>query len=196
MKQQCNFRNNSNAEITPFIPILAGWNLHMWQTLSHQRWDTWPTNCTPKDAHASVLGGGLTSGTPHARHVCTRFELWCRPFHSSLLASFFLPFGVAMKGIHSTQLHCHISFLSFVQFTTCFFLSIWEWLLDSHKRQLFCLHIQHATHCLFEQQTPVNSSKAAVCRFYLSISLHSHQKNTPHVRGFRSLVKVESTYWG
>ena len=31
-----------------------------------------------------------TSGTPHARHVCTSFELWGRLFCSSLLVSFFL----------------------------------------------------------------------------------------------------------
>ena len=46
--------------------------------------------------------------------------------------------------------------------------------LDSCERQLFCLRIQHATHCLFEQQTSVGSSEAAVCRFCLSISLHTH----------------------
>ena len=27
VKQQCNNQNNNNAEITPFIPVLAGWNL-------------------------------------------------------------------------------------------------------------------------------------------------------------------------
>ena len=62
-----------------------------------------------------------TSGTPHARHVRACFELWGRPFCSSFL-SFFLPFGVAMKEIHSTQLCCHISFLSFIWLTTCFFI--------------------------------------------------------------------------
>ena len=53
-----------------------------------------------------------TSGTSHTRHACVRLELWGRPFRLSLLASFFLPFGVAMKGTHSTQLRCHISLLS------------------------------------------------------------------------------------
>ena len=152
------------------IPVLAVQNLHISQTPSQQRRDAWPTNCTPKDAHASVFF--YTSSTPHARHIRTRFELWGRPFCSSLLASFCLPFGVATKGIYSTQLHCHISFLSFVWLTTCF-LPSQGWLLDSCKCRLFCLHIQYATHCLFEQRTPVSSSEAAVCRFCLSISLQS-----------------------
>ena len=39
----------------------------------------------------------------------TRSQLWGWPF----IASFFLPFGVVLKGIQSTQLHCHILFLSF-----------------------------------------------------------------------------------
>ena len=66
-----------------------------------------------------------TSGIPHARHVHAHFELWGRPFCSSLLASFFLHsfihFDVAMKGIYSTQLHCHISFLSFIWLTPVFY---------------------------------------------------------------------------
>ena len=37
-----------------------------------------------------------TSDTPHTRHICAHFELWSRPFCSSLLASFFLPFGIAI----------------------------------------------------------------------------------------------------
>ena len=98
-----------------------------------------------------------TSSTPHARHIRARFELCGRPFRSSLLASFFLPFGVAMKEIHSTQLRCHISFLSFVWLTTFFFfLTSRGRLLDSRKRRLFCLHIQHITRCLFERRTPVS----------------------------------------
>ena len=39
-----------------------------------------------------------------------------------LVTSFFLSFCVAMKAIQFTQLHCHISFLSFVWLTTCFFI--------------------------------------------------------------------------
>ena len=80
------------------------------------------------------------------------FEVGHFTCHFLLLPCFlpsFLPFGVAMKGIHSTQLRCHISFLLFVWLTTCF-LSSRGRLLDSHKHRLFCLHIQHATHCLFE----------------------------------------------
>ena len=46
---------NNNAEIIPFIPVLASRNLHMSQTPSHQRLDAWPTNCTPKDAQASFF---------------------------------------------------------------------------------------------------------------------------------------------
>ena len=42
----------------------------------------------------------------------------------------FLSSGVAMKGIKFTQLHCHIWFLCFIQFTTCF-LSSRGRLLDS-----------------------------------------------------------------
>ena len=75
-----------------------------------------------------------------------------------------------MKGIHSTQLCCHISFLSFLRLTNCFFSSRGR-LQDSRKRRLFCLHIQHTTRCLFERRTPVSSSEAAVCEFCLSISL-------------------------
>ena len=36
----------------------------------------------------------------------------------------------------------------------------------------FPYNMQHATHCLFEWQTPVGSSEAAVCWFCLSILLH------------------------
>ena len=113
------------------------------------------------------------SGTPHARHIRTLWNFEVGPFiRHFLLLSFFLSFDVAMKGIQSTQLHCHISFLSFVRLTTCFFLSCWGWLLDSRKLRLFCLHIQHAIRYLFEWRIPVGSSEAAVCRFCLSISLH------------------------
>ena len=41
---KCNNINNNNIEITPFILVLAGRNLHMSQTPSHQRQDTWRTN--------------------------------------------------------------------------------------------------------------------------------------------------------
>ena len=84
----------------------------------------------------------------------------------------FLSFFVAMKGIQFTQLRCHISFFLFIQFTTCFLCSHGR-LLNSCKHQLFCLHIQHTSHCLFEQRIPVGSSETTFCRFCLSISLHS-----------------------
>ena len=61
----------------------------------------------------------------------------------------FLSFGVAMKEIQFTQLHCHISFLLFTQLTTCF-LSSCRQLLNSCKCWLFHLHIQHDTRCLFK----------------------------------------------
>ena len=61
----------------------------MSQTLSHQRWDAWHTNCTHKDAHASIFFFCI-SGIPHARHIHAHFEFWGWPFHLSLLASFFL----------------------------------------------------------------------------------------------------------
>ena len=38
-----------------------------------------------------------TPGTPHTRHIHTRFELWGGQFRSSLLASFFLPLGLLWK---------------------------------------------------------------------------------------------------
>ena len=117
----------------------------------------------------------FSSSTPYARHICPCFELWGRPFHLSLFASFFppsfLPSGLTMKGTHSTQLRCHILFLSFFQLTTCFFIQLGR-LLDSCKRQLF-LHIQHVTHCLFEWRNPVSSSEAAFCRFCFLILPHT-----------------------
>ena len=123
------------------------------------------------------------------RHVCTQFNpsivkvipWYLRPDAPVIYTGAFLIwqfgrgpicniFGVAMKGIHSTQLRCHISFLSFVPLTTRFSSSRGR-LLDSRKRRLFCMHTQHATRCLFERRTLVGSSEAAVCGFCLSISL-------------------------
>ena len=46
---------NNNAEIIHFIPVQSRRILHMSQTTSHQRWDSWPTNCIPNDAHTSVF---------------------------------------------------------------------------------------------------------------------------------------------
>ena len=145
----------------------------MSQTPSHLRWDAWPTNCISNNPHASIFF--YTSSTPHAKHICTSLELWDRPFCLSLLA-FFHFFGVAMKGIQFTQLCCHILFLLFARIITCF-LSNRGRLLDSRKCWLYCQHIQHATRCLFEQWTLVGSLEAAVCGFYLSISLHDIKVN-------------------
>ena len=170
--------NNNNAEITHFIPVLAGRNLYMSQTPSHQRWDAWPKNCSPKDTHTSVFSILPALHTKDTFTLVLNFEVshFICPF---LLLSFFLPFGVAMKGIQFTQLRCHISFLSFIQLTTCF-LSSRGRLLDLRKRRLFCLHIQHSNSCLFERRTLFGSSEAAVCEFCLfsftTISVHSEQE--------------------
>ena len=97
-----------NTEITPFIPVLAGRNLHTSQIPSHQRRDVWLTNGTPKDAHALLLF--YTSGTPHARHSRS---FWTLREAISLVTSCFLPFGVAMKGIpHSFLVIFYFSRLS------------------------------------------------------------------------------------
>ena len=117
------------------------------------------------------------------RLSCFRFSVFPILYTQNTFASFsnfkvghfarhflFLSFGVAMKGIQFTQLRCHISFLSFTRLNTCF-LSRRGRLLNSRKRRLFCLLIQHATRCLFERRTPVDSSESAVCGFCLSILL-------------------------
>ena len=161
--------NNNNAEITPFISVLVSWNLHMSQTPVPPEIIRVTYKLHPQ-GRSCFCFFFYTSGTPHARHIRTHFELWGGPFRSSLFASFFLLFGVAMKGIHSTQLRFHISFISFIRLTTCF-LSSRGWLLDSRERRLFCLHIHHASHCLFEQWTLVCSLEAVVCVFCLSILL-------------------------
>ena len=137
-----------------------------------------------------------TSGTPHARHIALvlTFEVGHFACHF-LLLSFFLPLDIAMKGIHSTQLHCHISFLLFIQLTTCF-LSRRGQLLDSHKCRLFCLHIQYATHCLFEWWTPVSLSEATVCGFCLSISLHLDTGDPCLLEDFIIRDILSSGCWG
>ena len=80
--------NNNNAEITSFIPVLAGWNLHMSQTLSHQRHDTRPTNCTPKDAHASVFFLYFQYSTRKTFVLVLNFEVG-HFAHRFMLLSFF-----------------------------------------------------------------------------------------------------------
>ena len=105
--------NNNNAKVTPYIPVLAGRNLHMSQALSHQRWDRWSTNCIPKDTHASIFF--YTSGTPHARHIRTHFELLGRLFRSSLLAYIFLPsFLLVLLLSHFISLICSAHLLFFI----------------------------------------------------------------------------------
>ena len=158
--------NNYNAEITPFTPGLAGRNLHMSKAPSLQRRDAGPINCFSKEAHAS--GFLYTSGSPHARHIRAHFELWGRPFRSSLLASFFFfPFGVAMKEVQSTQLFCHILFLSFVRLTTCFYYPAVDgyWIYVNVSCSV-CIYSTHTCY-LFKRRTPVGSSEAAVCVFCL-----------------------------
>ena len=141
-----------NATITTMLRLLLWYQFWLAEIcICHK---PRPTGDETRDLQIAPQGRSCfhffyTSGTPHTRHIYACFELLGRPFRSSLLASFFLPFGVAMKGIHSTQLRCYISFLLFVRFTTCFSSSRGR-LLDSHKHRLFCLHIQHATCCLFE----------------------------------------------
>ena len=113
-----------------------------------------------------------TSGTLHARHIHTSFELWGRAI--LLVTSCFFWCCYERNSIHTASLS---HFISLVRLTTCF-LSSCGWLLDSRKHWLFHLYIQHATHCLFERRNPVDSSKAAVCGFCFSISLHPHSKTT------------------
>ena len=107
-------------------------------------------------------------------HYTTRtpptFELWGRPFCLSLLVSFFWC-CYERNSIHTAPLSHFISLIHSA-YHLFFFLSSHERLLNSRKYQLFCLHIQHGTGCLFERRTPVGSLEAAVCGFCLSISLH------------------------
>ena len=94
----------------------------------------------------------------------TRSCLFWRPFASF----FFLVLLWKEFILHSFVVTFHFSHLSS---SPPVFLSSWGWWLDLHKCRLFCLHIQHTTHCLFEWQTLVSWLEAAVCGFYLSISL-------------------------
>ena len=82
--KQCN-----NTIMLRLLLLYEFWlaEIYMCHKSCPARRDLWPTNCTPKDTHASVF---YTSGTPHARHVHAHFKLWGRPFCLSLLASFFL----------------------------------------------------------------------------------------------------------
>ena len=84
-----NNKCNNNADITPFIPVLAGWNLPMSQTLSHQRRDAWPINCTPKDGHASIFSILPVLHTQDTFVLILNFEVGHFACHF-LLLSFFL----------------------------------------------------------------------------------------------------------
>ena len=181
--------NNNNAEITPFIPVLAGWNLHMSQTLSHQRRDSWPINCTPKDAHASGFFSILPAlHTQDTFMLILNFEVGHFACHL-LLSVFLLVLLWKEFNPHSFLVTFHFSFMCL---TTCFSFS-WVRLLDSCKRRLFCPHIQHATHCLFERQTLDGSSEVAVCKFCLSISLHYLKpfncENKSHMYNYLTVCK-------
>ena len=104
----------------------------------------------------------------------------------SLLVSFlFFPSSVITNGIHSTWLCRYISPLP--RQTHHLFLCSQGRLLNLHKHHLalvnlcnqmnpnlhplFCLHIQHVTHCLFERHWLIGSPEVAGCSFCLSIPL-------------------------
>ena len=103
------------------------------------------------------------------RHSTCKTQLWETPFCSSLLASSFRLVLLRKELIPHSFI---VTFHSYRSSAHHLFLSSRGWLLYSCKRRLFCRHIQHATHCLFEWWTPASSSEAAVCGFCLSISLH------------------------
>ena len=115
------------------------WYLHMLQTPSHLRRDAWHTNCTPKDAHASVFSIFPVLHTQVTFALVLNFDIghFARDF---LLLSFFL-LALLWKEFNSQGLRCHISFLSFVRLTACF-LSSRGRLLDSRKRRPFRLLIR------------------------------------------------------
>ena len=84
-----------------------------------------------------------TSGTLHTRHIHASFELWGRPFCSSLLVSFF-QCCYERNSIHTISLSHFISLVRSAPHLFFFFLSSRGRLLDSRKRRLFPPHIQHA----------------------------------------------------
>ena len=147
----------------------------MSQTPSHQRWDAWLTNCTPKDFHASVFF--YTSGTPHARHIHTCFELWGRPFRSSLLASFFL---LVLLWKEFIPLSFVVTFhLSRLFGSPPFFFLIQPGTVIRFKHRLFCLHIQqplvvslnNETWLAYQRQQSVGS---------ISLQYSTVPDNSPH----------------
>ena len=70
-----------------------------------------------------------------------------------------------------TALSSH--FISLVRPAHHLFLSSRGRLLDSRKRRLFYLHMQHTIRCIFERRTTIRSSETLVCGFYPSISIQS-----------------------
>ena len=96
-----------------------------------------------------------------ALHMQDRFTLVTSWF---FLSSFF-PFGVAMKRIQFTQLHCHISFLSSGSPPIFYPAGNGCWI---HVNISCSACIYTACHL------SLWTMKAAVCRFCLSILLHHH----------------------
>ena len=150
-------------------PVLWLTEICMSQTPSHQRWDTLPINCTPKDAHASVFFPYFWHSTCKT-HLCSFWTLrWAILVVTCFFFSPFLPsFWCCYErnSIHTASLS---HFISLVR-PTHHLLSSRGQLLDWHKRQLFCPHIQHATR-LFEQQTPVRRQWSVVSAFQYHYTL-------------------------
>ena len=130
-----------------------------------QRRDAWPTNCTLKDAHASIFFFFFFFYKLSAFHTQDTFALVSN-FEVDHFTCQFLLLSVFLLVLlwkefipHSFVVTFHFSHSSG---SPPVFLSSWGQLLDSCKHRLFCLHIQHAT-CLFEWRNPVSSSEAVVC---------------------------------
>ena len=166
----CDLTNATNITMLRLLLLYQFWRAKI--CICHKPYPTRDETCDLQIALPTMLMLPFffyTSSTPHTRHSRTGFELWGRPFCSSLLASSFLLVLLWKEfNPHSFIVTFHFPCL-FIQLTTCFLSSRGQ-LLDSWKRQLFCRHIQHATR-LFEWQAPVGSLEAAVCGFCLSISL-------------------------
>ena len=185
----CEATNASQQCWDYFLPVVADRNLHMLQTPSHQRRDAWPTNCTPNDAHSSVfLYFQYSICKTHSRHFRTfRWAIL-------LVTSCFFRCCYERNSIYKASLSHFISVVHSAHHL--FFLSSRRRLLDSGKRRLFCLHIQHATRCLFERRTPVGSLEAAVCRSCLSISLQvSKLKKSSVLNGTLDHLMVRLQPW-
>ena len=140
------------------------------------RRDAWLTNCTPNDSHVSVfLYFWYSTRKIHSHNFQT-----LRVGHFACHFLFLLVLLWKEFNSHSFVDTLHFSHslsslpvIFYFFYLFIYFLSNRGWLLNSRKRQLFHLHIQHAMCCLFEWQTQVSSSEAAVCGFCLSILLHN-----------------------